>query len=86
MPVITIGGKRLPLTGDQYILRYSEEGQTSCVSGFMGSNGPISILGNIFLGVYYTEFDYRNRRIGFAEGVEYQLFLYLIESYWPKLW
>ncbi len=72
LPVITIyiGGKSFPLTGDQYVIKNSESGQTKCMSGFAGSDGnPFWILGVPFIGAYYTEFDYGNRRIGFAEAV-----------------
>jgi cathepsin D len=71
LPVVTvyIGGKAFPLTGEQYILKFSDEGQTTCISGFMGFNVPFWILGDVFLGVYYSEWDYGNRRIGFASAV-----------------
>ncbi len=71
LPVITIyiGGKGFSLTGDQYILKISNKGQTICISGFAEFDVPFWILGDIFIGVYYTEFDYGNRRIGFAEAV-----------------
>jgi cathepsin D len=71
LPVITIyiGGKGFPLTGDQYILKFSNESQTICISGFVEFDIPFWILGDIFIGPYYTEFDYGNRRIGFAETV-----------------
>jgi cathepsin D len=80
LPVITIyiGGKGFPLTGDQYVLKNSESGQTKCTSGFVELDEFASwILGNIFIGAYYTEFDYGNRRIGFAEAVNsYNEFIY----------
>jgi cathepsin D len=66
---INIGGKAFPLTGEQYILKYSDEGQTTCISGFAGFDVPFWILGDVFLGVYYSEWDYGNRRIGFAPAV-----------------
>ncbi len=40
-----------------------------CMSGFAELEDAVWILGDVFIGAYYTEFDGENSRVGFAANL-----------------
>jgi cathepsin D len=69
----TINGKNYDLSPLDYVVQSNSTNGSSCISGFLGIDipapaGPLWILGDVFIGAYYTVFDYGNSQVGFAKA------------------
>uniref|UniRef100_T1GNE8 Peptidase A1 domain-containing protein n=1 Tax=Megaselia scalaris TaxID=36166 RepID=T1GNE8_MEGSC len=62
-----LGGKTFRLDGEDYIQKEVQDGETYCFAGF--EMNDFWILGDVFMGKFYTEFDLGKKRVGFAEAV-----------------
>ena len=61
----------LALPTDSSHTQHTADGQTFCLSGFQGLGDPANtlwILGDVFIGVYYTEFNINTKQVGFARS------------------
>lgn len=66
----TFNGTKFPLKPQDYVL----ETQGICILGFLGLDipapaGPLWVIGDIFLRVYYTIYDLGASKVGFAKSV-----------------
>merc|ERR1711879_913397 len=66
--IFTLGGQEYPLKKADLILQQSG---SSCILGLMGVDvpaprGPLWILGDVFMRKYYVQFDWGQKRLGFA--------------------
>ncbi|XP_017490734.1 PREDICTED: lysosomal aspartic protease-like [Rhagoletis zephyria] len=64
-----IGTSTFNLTSADYIIQVENDyGQTVCMSAFEDSGTSFWILGDVFIGKYYTVFDMEKNQVGFAQA------------------
>jgi len=74
LPVLkfNIGGDEFTLTGQEYVLKVTAMGQSECICGLMAMPTlpwkDAVIVGDVFLRVYYSEYDMGNQRMGLAKA------------------
>ncbi|XP_032872413.1 cathepsin E-like [Amblyraja radiata] len=67
--VFTINGYDFTLPATAYALKSTYYNQVSCMSGFGDTGSNLWILGDVFIGEYYSIFDRGNNRVGLAKAV-----------------
>ncbi|XP_037709448.1 lysosomal aspartic protease [Drosophila subpulchrella] len=69
---LNIGGTVFTLAPKDYIIKVTQNGVTYCMSAFTYmSDISFWILGDVFIGKFYTVFDKGNNQIGFARVADY---------------
>jgi len=68
---IVLNGMDYKLRPEEYIIKISQDGVDMCIVGIIGLEFPAGmdpfwILGDSFIGQYYSVFDHENQRIGLA--------------------
>ncbi|XP_071569216.1 lysosomal aspartic protease-like [Temnothorax nylanderi] len=64
-----MGGMTFRLTGEDYVLKLTEDDTSKCIIGFRDRyDGVEWVLGDVFICRYYTEFDMGKDQVGFASA------------------
>lgn len=67
--IFTIEGKPFPIKPESYVVQTSHKPSVvTCSSALVGLPVPHWIIGDVFIGQYYTIFDLGEKRIGFASA------------------
>nr|CAX72306.1 cathepsin D (lysosomal aspartyl protease) [Schistosoma japonicum]CAX72314.1 cathepsin D (lysosomal aspartyl protease) [Schistosoma japonicum] len=83
-----INGKHMTLEPTDYIMKVSKLGSEICLTGFIGMDLPrkkLWILGDVFIGKFYTIFDMGKNRVGFAKAVKPDSSYHHTKVYSPML-
>ncbi|KAH9362015.1 hypothetical protein HPB48_014954 [Haemaphysalis longicornis] len=70
--IFFIGGKQFTMTAEEYVIQLQTPKKLKCFSGFAVSDTPTKkfwVLGQVFIGRFYTIFDRASDRLGFANAV-----------------